>query len=99
MDKEIKIKKIEIQIGDSIISVSVEDAKTLRRLLCEMFGGDTIYVIGRTEYPLCPSPYYPLYPEYPEYPEYPWTYTTGEEYKTSAVMATGDGDVTVRKVQ
>lgn len=63
----IEIRDITIKIGDVDVRLSVEQAKSLQRILNDLLGDAK---------PLC-LPWYPVYPTYPSYPSYPyWTVTT-----------------------
>ena len=79
---EIKVSKIELQIGKKKFDLSVEEAKKLKKILCDTFpDGNTTWI-----------PYYP----YPTYPIYPWydvqtTWTSGEIYISDNACVTVSG--------
>jgi hypothetical protein len=64
MIKEMKIKKVILQIGDKEISVTVEEAKELMELLNKTFSNEKMKI----EY----VPYYPYPYVYPN-PQITWT--------------------------
>ena len=61
---DVKIKKIEIQIGKETIKLSVEQAKELKCVLNEIYAETYTYYVDRP---------YPVYPTTAPY----WTYTSG----------------------
>ena len=66
---EIRIKSVEIKIGEKTIKLSLEQAKDLKGALNDLFPDPA--------YPWA-VPIYPIYPIYPtEQPYYSGTYTTG----------------------
>lgn len=60
MSKKVKIEKIEIKMGEKIVSLTVEEAQALKRELEVLFGKETTFI---------PAPY-PVYPlrDVPTYP-------------------------------
>jgi hypothetical protein len=68
-DAQVEIKKVVIKIKDIELSLTIDEARALKKILNDAFGDkETIYV-----------PTYPIYPTYPTIPWQPWiiTYTTG----------------------
>ncbi len=71
MEQLVEIKKVIIKVGDHEFALSLEEARGLKRILEDMFGGErTVYV---PSYPY-PVPYYQ-----------PWvvTYTTSGSGNTT----------------
>ena len=66
MDTKVEIKKVVIKIGDKELSLSIDEAKELKTILNQTFGGgETIYV---------PT----VIREYPPYVYPHWTITYGD---------------------
>lgn len=51
MSKKVKVSKVEVQIAGKTLSLSVEQARELRDILCDTFPTDTKEVIYREYYP------------------------------------------------
>lgn len=62
--KAVKISKIKLEIGDTIIELTLEEAKELRKILNDTFPEKhTPYQPPIVPYvPSCPRPYNPCYP-------------------------------------
>jgi len=65
------IESIKIKIGETVLELSLEDAKKLKQELDDLMN-KTVY--------------YPIYPSWPSYPTYQnpiWTITTGTSDKSN----------------
>lgn len=78
--KKVKISKVEINIGDKTIELSLKEAEELREILNETFGKTTV---------INPSPTIIREPVYaPRYPNY---WTVSNISSTTAVSKTSNG--------
>ena len=74
--QSVKIQSIEIKIGDKNIRLTVEQAKELKEILSEMYGGPALF-----PYPM-PVPY-PIY-------ERPWTQWDYHYTDNTVTLTSGD---------
>ena len=63
--KKIEIKEISIKIGDKTITLSPDEARTLKDELSKVFGDSRYYYPVYITQPVqvIPAPYYPSYPQ------------------------------------
>jgi len=69
MDKQIEISRIVIRVGDTELSLSVEQARELRRVLDDVLGSKEVTLGFYPNYP-APIPIYPVYPTDPYWTVY-----------------------------
>lgn len=79
---EIKVSKIELQIGKKKFDLSVEEAKRLKKILCDTFPNENTQWI--------PYYSYPIYPNYPYY-DVQTTWTSGTISVSDGVSVTLSG--------
>ncbi len=82
MSNKVEIKKIVINIGDTIINLSLDQARELQDILNKTFGKKQIV------YPYDPP--YPMYPYYPTYTYWNMTYS-GDTAICSSISGAAGG--------
>lgn len=82
------IKKIELDLGGKIISLTPKQAQNLKDALDELFGKEIVKIIEKEkEYIPYPQPYPQPYPVYPRRPIWEW-----EPYRYGRITCGNDLD-------